>query len=176
MASVVTAPPAPPTIVTASSARRSASAQPTARAARRGIAPAATTSPHAASAALSGPYAPPRANGNSTAAPVNASAPALAIRVEWLQQLPVPVRVAYEAGPTGYGLARACAAAGIASRWRHHRRSSVRRRTGSRPTVATRSGWRGCCGSVSWLRCASRSRTRKRRVTSCERVRTRGLS
>jgi transposase len=34
--------------------------------------------------------------------------------VEWLRQLPGPVRVAYEAGPTGYGLARACAAAGIA--------------------------------------------------------------
>jgi transposase len=33
--------------------------------------------------------------------------------VEWLQQFPGPVRVAYEAGPTGYGLARACAAAGI---------------------------------------------------------------
>ncbi len=32
----------------------------------------------------------------------------------WLGQLPAPVRVAYEAGPTGYGLARACAAAGIA--------------------------------------------------------------
>jgi transposase len=34
--------------------------------------------------------------------------------VAWLQQLPGPVRVAYEAGPTGYGLARACAASGIA--------------------------------------------------------------
>jgi transposase len=34
--------------------------------------------------------------------------------VEWLQRFPAPVRVAYEAGPTGYGLARACAAAGIA--------------------------------------------------------------
>lgn len=34
--------------------------------------------------------------------------------VEWLQNLPQPVRVAYEAGPTGYGLARACLAAGIA--------------------------------------------------------------
>ena len=31
----------------------------------------------------------------------------------WLRQLPAPVRVAYEAGPTGYGLARACAAVGI---------------------------------------------------------------
>jgi transposase len=34
--------------------------------------------------------------------------------VAWLLQLPAPVRVAYEAGPTGYGLARACVAAGIA--------------------------------------------------------------
>ena len=33
--------------------------------------------------------------------------------VAWLQTLPAPVRVAYEAGPTGYGLARACAGAGI---------------------------------------------------------------
>jgi transposase len=42
-------------------------------------------------------------------------APALpAETVEWLKRYPAPVRVAYEAGPTGYGLARACAAAGIA--------------------------------------------------------------
>ena len=34
--------------------------------------------------------------------------------VDWLETLPRPVRVAYEAGPTGYGLARACAKAGIA--------------------------------------------------------------
>jgi transposase len=34
--------------------------------------------------------------------------------VAWLSSLPRPVRVAYEAGPTGYGLARACAQAGIA--------------------------------------------------------------
>src|SRR5438552_8216497 len=33
--------------------------------------------------------------------------------VEWARQFPAPVRVAYEAGPTGYGLARACAAGGI---------------------------------------------------------------
>ncbi len=33
--------------------------------------------------------------------------------VGWLKTLPVPVRVVYEAGPTGYGLARACAGAGI---------------------------------------------------------------
>src|SRR5436309_9400995 len=34
--------------------------------------------------------------------------------VAWLRTLAGPVRVAYEAGPTGYGLARACAEAGIA--------------------------------------------------------------
>jgi transposase len=33
--------------------------------------------------------------------------------VAWLQRLPGPVRVVYEAGPTGYGLARACAEAGL---------------------------------------------------------------
>ena len=41
-------------------------------------------------------------------------APALPVEtVEWLRQFPAPVRVAYEAGPTGYGLVRACGAAGI---------------------------------------------------------------
>ena len=34
--------------------------------------------------------------------------------VDWLLTLERPVRVAYEAGPTGYGLARACETAGIA--------------------------------------------------------------
>ena len=33
--------------------------------------------------------------------------------LEWLAKLPQPVAVAYEAGPTGYGLARALTAAGI---------------------------------------------------------------
>ena len=32
---------------------------------------------------------------------------------EWLAELPAPVAVAYEAGPTGYGLARQLTAAGI---------------------------------------------------------------
>ncbi len=34
--------------------------------------------------------------------------------LEWLRGLPQPVQVCYEAGPTGYGLARAARAAGIA--------------------------------------------------------------
>ena len=33
--------------------------------------------------------------------------------VAWLRALPAPVRVVYEAGPAGYGRARACAEAGI---------------------------------------------------------------
>src|SRR5215208_1456173 len=42
-------------------------------------------------------------------------APTLSVEtVAWLQQFPRPVTVAYEAWPTGYGLARACVAAGIA--------------------------------------------------------------
>ena len=40
-------------------------------------------------------------------------APGDAGTVAWLKTLPQPVRAVYEAGPTGYGLARACAAAGI---------------------------------------------------------------
>jgi transposase len=42
-------------------------------------------------------------------------APVLPVElVEWLRGFSGPVRVAYGAGPTGYGLARACAAVGIA--------------------------------------------------------------
>ena len=37
--------------------------------------------------------------------------------VEWLGGLPAPVRVAYEAGPTGYGLARACRGGGHRGAW-----------------------------------------------------------
>src|SRR5439155_26995227 len=33
--------------------------------------------------------------------------------IEWLQTLPLPLRGCYEAGPTGYGLYRAAAAAGL---------------------------------------------------------------
>jgi len=33
--------------------------------------------------------------------------------VEWMRELPAPVRAAYEAGPTGFGLARVACAAGI---------------------------------------------------------------
>jgi transposase len=44
---------------------------------------------------------------------VQAVPPRSAELVSWLRALPAPVRVAYEAGPTGYALARACRAAGL---------------------------------------------------------------
>ena len=40
----------------------------------------------------------------------------------WLRDLPGPIAVAYEAGPTGFGLARALGADGSAA-WSRHRRS-----------------------------------------------------
>ena len=49
-------------------------------------------------------------------------APTLPVEtVAWLGRFPAPLRVAYEAGPTGYGFARACAGAGI----RVHGRGAV---------------------------------------------------
>lgn len=39
--------------------------------------------------------------------------PSNEVVVSWVAKLPGPVAVAYEAGPTGFGLARACEAAGI---------------------------------------------------------------
>jgi transposase len=58
--------------------------------------------------------------------------------------LPAPARVAYEAGPTGFGLARALQAAGIGCGSRAGGRSSVPRPTGSRPISATPSASCGC--------------------------------
>jgi transposase len=45
--------------------------------------------------------------------------------VEFLAKLPGPARVAYEAGPTGFGLARALEAVGSGAWWR---RQGKRRR------------------------------------------------
>ena len=57
--------------------------------------------------------------------------------------LPGRTRVAYEAGPTGYGLARALHTAGVDCVVARRGRSSARRRTRSRPMRGTRSE---CCG------------------------------
>jgi hypothetical protein len=69
--------------------------------------------------------------------------------VEWLLALSAPVRVAYEAGPTGFELARACERAGIARLVAAPGKIPRARRIGSRQIAVTRSGWPGCCGSAS---------------------------
>ena len=68
--------------------------------------------------------------------------------VEWVRSLPGPVRVTYEAGPTGFGLARALTAAGIECVVAAP--SKLQRPPGDRVKTdgATRSSWRGCCSSA----------------------------
>ena len=83
--------------------------------------------------------------------------------VAWLATLPAPVRVVYEAGPTGIGLRVRVPRRGSAVLWRR-RRGSGRRRIGSRLTGGTLSGWRGCFGWVRALRCGCRGRRRRPRV------------
>jgi transposase len=68
----------------------------------------------------------------------------------WLRGVKRPARVVYEAGPTGYGLARRAVAEGSRSGCARRGRPSVRRRTGSRPISAMRSGWPACWLRASW--------------------------
>jgi transposase len=64
--------------------------------------------------------------------------------VAFCSGLPAPTRVAYEAGPTGFGLARALLAVGIGCVVAAQGKIGVPRRTGSRRTAGTRNGWCGC--------------------------------
>ncbi len=65
--------------------------------------------------------------------------------VEFCAGLPAPARVAYEAGPTGFTLARALRDVPAWGAWSRRRaRSSGPRPTGSRPTVETPSDSCGC--------------------------------
>ena len=92
--------------------------------------------------------------------------------VAWLQTLPPPVRIVYEAGPTGYRLARACAEAGIncvvaaPSRIRAAAdRVKTDRRDAERLARLLRLVRSLQCGSLPWRR--------RRRVISFVRARTR---
>jgi len=77
-------------------------------------------------------------------------------------RLPGPVRAAYEAGPTGYGLARELTRRGVecvvAAPSKIPRASGI----GSRPTVATLSIWHGCCWPASCTPSACPGPGRKR--------------
>jgi transposase len=62
--------------------------------------------------------------------------------VDWLEGLPGPVRACYEAGPTGYGLARAAREAGIAMEVIASRASADGRRAHGDPGADTQRGGR----------------------------------
>ena len=74
----------------------------------------------------------------------------------WLSQLPGPVAVAYEAGPTGFGLQRALTERGSGVRSSRRRNCRNRPGTESRPTPVTRCICRGCCAWMRSPRCRSR--------------------
>src|SRR3954451_9460785 len=90
---------------------------------------------------------------------------------EWVRALPGPVAVAYEAGPTGFGLYRSLTAAGIrcevVAPSKLHKPPVI----GSRPMPETPCCWRDCCGSTRSPRSAFRPSTRRRLVTWCGRAR-----
>jgi hypothetical protein len=89
--------------------------------------------------------------------------PATEVVLSWIRSLPGLVVVAYAAGPTGFGLARALSSAGV--RWVvvAPRSWSAQLGIGSRPTGATLSGWLGCCTSGSCLAWGCRPWPRRRR-------------
>ena len=76
--------------------------------------------------------------------------------------LPGPVRAAYEAGPTGYGLARELARRGVGCVVAAP--SKIPRGSGERveTIAAMRSCWRGCCWPASCIRCGSQAARRRR--------------
>lgn len=92
--------------------------------------------------------------------------------VAWVCAQPGPQAVAYEAVPTGYELARAPPPPACPASWLRPRASRAPPAIASRPTAATPSGWRGCCASRNWLRCASRALPRRRPATWCVPART----
>jgi transposase len=85
--------------------------------------------------------------------------------------LPRPVRVAYEAGPTGYGLARELAKRRVECVVAAP--SKIPRATGDKIKTAlvTPSTSRGCCSPASFTRSAFRAPRRKRCAISCARGR-----
>src|SRR5947209_13131626 len=76
--------------------------------------------------------------------------------------LPGPVRAAYEAGPTGYGLARELARREVHCVVAAPSKIRAGPESGSRPIAATRSCSRGCCWRASCIRSACRAARRRR--------------
>jgi hypothetical protein len=85
----------------------------------------------------------------------------------WLAGLAGPVAVAYEAGPTGFGLARSLVRAGI--RCEVVAPSKLQRPSGDRVKTMprTRCTWRGCCAWMSSPRCRCHRWTRRTPAIWC---------
>jgi len=81
-------------------------------------------------------------------------APQPEVILSWLTGLPGPVAVVYEAGPTGFGLARYLTGRGV--RCVVAEPSKLQRPPGSRPTPRTPCTWPGCCASLRSARSRSR--------------------
>lgn len=93
--------------------------------------------------------------------------------VTWLRARGDSIAVAYEAGPTGFGLARACEAAHIpclvAAPSRIARAPGERVKTDRRDALKLAR----LCASASWSQCACRALSKKPPVTSYAPARTR---
>jgi hypothetical protein len=90
----------------------------------------------------------------------------------WIGRLPGPVAVAYEAGPTGFGLARALGAAGVRCEVLAPSKPQRPAAQRSRPMRVTHFTWPGCCAWTSSPVCGCPARPRRPPGTWCARVRT----
>ena len=97
--------------------------------------------------------------------------PSNEIILEWLARLPGPVAVTYEAGPTGFGLARAMTAAQV--RCVVAAPSKLARPAGDRVKTDARDAcsWRSCCATTTSPASGSRPSPRKPHGTWSEPVR-----
>src|SRR5215211_5641748 len=94
--------------------------------------------------------------------------------VKLCSSLEGPVRASYEAGPTGYGLARALDCAGVECVVAAPGKIPRGRPTRSKPTAATPSTWCGCCWPASYARSGCPVRPRRRCAIWSEPARTSG--
>lgn len=85
--------------------------------------------------------------------------------VSMIGRLPRPIRATYEAGPTGYGLARALEATGVDCLVAAPARSRVEQQSGSRPIAVTPSIWSGCSPPASFAGSGCRGLRRSRCAT-----------
>ena len=90
--------------------------------------------------------------------------------LEWIKGLPAPVAVTYEAGPTGFGLARFLLAAGIMCLVAAP--SKLQRPAGDRVKTDLLRIWPGCCTWVRSWRSRCPAWPRKRPGIWCGPVRT----